>query len=669
MGGEFPKAGGLQQQGLVRFSKDPASTISPSETPADLTPTVRSTGAGEVLVSWRSSWDRDNENLTYEVVRNDDFASPVATRVVSSARWHRRYQSFLDTKVPGPTATYRVVVREPSGNQIRSNPVSVPVASSGASAAYAKAVAADGPQDYWRFNEPSGSSAADYLNRDSGTLTGSPARGVPGAIPGDPDPGDTAIRFGGSSNQKMYSSAREFAPFWYTVEAWFSTTTNRGGKIVGFGTSQSGTSSSSQSDHTLYMDNSGRINFGSRQGSNQVLTSAGGLNNGQWHHAVGVVTSNGMNLYIDGVRVGRRADIRTGMSRKGWWRVGGDNLSGWPNRPSSDYFAGSVDEVAVYHHGLSADQVATHFAAARGIPANKAPTASFTTQHDQLMVDTDAVGSQDPDGSITSYDWNWGDGQPHDSGVVASHTYAQAGTHTVTLTVTDDDGATASASQVVEVGEPTVRPLANDTFARAMTRRWGRADLGGMWTRSGAFRRFSVAGGQGRMTATAPGQGNWAHLNDVDGADVRGRVDVSTNKAVTRAGTSFSVAVRHSDTSDYQFNLKITAKRRVRLYVTRRVDGTTTRLGAAYVVPRLTYAARDVLRLQVAVSGAPTASLDARVWKVGTRRPASPQVVRTDSTPDLAGAGGLGLHGLFAGKAAKTPYQMRFDNLRFTTTD
>ena len=134
MGGEFAAAGGLQQQGLVRFSKDPASTISPSETPADLTPTVRSTGAGEVLVSWRSSWDRDNENLTYEVVRNDDFASPVATRVVSSAEWDRRYQSFLDTEVPGPTATYRVVVREPSGNQIRSNPVSVPVASSGASA-------------------------------------------------------------------------------------------------------------------------------------------------------------------------------------------------------------------------------------------------------------------------------------------------------------------------------------------------------------------------------------------------------------------------------------------------------------------------------------------------------------------------------------------------------
>ena len=38
----------------------------------------------------------------------------------------------------------------------------------------------------------------------------------------------------------------------------------------------------------------------------------------------------------------------------GYWRVGGDNLGGWPGQPSSFYFAGSVDEVAVYGSELSA---------------------------------------------------------------------------------------------------------------------------------------------------------------------------------------------------------------------------------------------------------------------------------------------------------------------------
>jgi hypothetical protein len=160
----------------------------------------------------------------------------------------------------------------------------------------------------------------------------------------------------------MYNDGDAFqAPFWYTVEAWFNTT-SAGGKIVGASDSQTGSpTSTSRGDHALYMDNSGRINFGSRQGgSTRVLTSGGGLNNGEWHHAVGVVTNAGMRLYIDGRQVGVRTDTRTGYSRGGWWHVGGDNLSGWPNNPTNDYFSGRIDEVAVYTHGLSGNQVREH---------------------------------------------------------------------------------------------------------------------------------------------------------------------------------------------------------------------------------------------------------------------------------------------------------------------
>ncbi len=83
-----------------------------------------------------------------------------------------------------------------------------------------------------------------------------------------------------------------------------------------------------------------------------------------------------MNLYLDGARVARRADVRTGMSREGWWRVGGDNLSNWPNRPSSDYFAGSIDEVAVYHHGLSAADIRDHYVKS-GRTLSGAPTDAY----------------------------------------------------------------------------------------------------------------------------------------------------------------------------------------------------------------------------------------------------------------------------------------------------
>jgi hypothetical protein len=73
---------------------------------------------------------------------------------------------------------------------------------------------------------------------------------------------------------------------------------------------------------------------------------------------------------------------------------------------------------------------------------NAAPTASFTLSCNGPTCKVDATGSADPDGSIASYDWSWGDGPAHDSGVTATHTYAAGGSDDVTLTVTDNRGST-----------------------------------------------------------------------------------------------------------------------------------------------------------------------------------------------------------------------------------
>lgn len=88
--------------------------------------------------------------------------------------------------------------------------------------------------------------------------------------------------------------------------------------------------------------------------------------------------------------------------------------------------------------------------------ANQPPVARFTANHDSgespLTVTFDAVSSTDTDGSITSYAWDFGDGVTT-SGVSATHTYNTAGTYTVTLTVTDDDRATSTCTEVVTVEE------------------------------------------------------------------------------------------------------------------------------------------------------------------------------------------------------------------------
>jgi subtilisin family serine protease len=92
--------------------------------------------------------------------------------------------------------------------------------------------------------------------------------------------------------------------------------------------------------------------------------------------------------------------------------------------------------------------------ASGGGSSNQAPTASFTFTCTELTCSFNGSASSDPDGSISSYSWNFGDGTSG-SGVAPLKTYATGGTRTVTLTVTDNGGATGSQSKSVAVTAPS----------------------------------------------------------------------------------------------------------------------------------------------------------------------------------------------------------------------
>ena len=77
------------------------------------------------------------------------------------------------------------------------------------------------------------------------------------------------------------------------------------------------------------------------------------------------------------------------------------------------------------------------------------PTAAFTSSCTELACDFDGSGSSDPGGPVTSYAWTFGDGGTA-TGATPSHTYQNAGTYSVTLTVTDSSGRTASVNHSVE---------------------------------------------------------------------------------------------------------------------------------------------------------------------------------------------------------------------------
>ncbi len=72
-------------------------------------------------------------------------------------------------------------------------------------------------------------------------------------------------------------------------------------------------------------------------------------------------------------------------------------------------------------------------------------TGSSTNTLAGASVTFDASGSSDPDGTIVSYLWDFGDGSTG-SGVTVSHTYTNPGTYTVKLTVTDNSGSATSSN-------------------------------------------------------------------------------------------------------------------------------------------------------------------------------------------------------------------------------
>lgn len=108
-----------------------------------------------------------------------------------------------------------------------------------------------------------------------------------------------------------------------------------------------------------------------------------------------------------------------------------------------------------------------NFTLATSPPPNQPPKASAGASQASMVgypVQFSSGGSYDPDGTITGYSWNFGDGQTA-SDANPTHVYSARGNYAVSLTVTDNVGATSTATVTVAVIEPTQSSYLNNSKA------------------------------------------------------------------------------------------------------------------------------------------------------------------------------------------------------------
>lgn len=116
----------------------------------------------------------------------------------------------------------------------------------------------------------------------------------------------------------------------------------------------------------------------------------------------------------------------------------------------ANYWTGTITGLAIAADGTLDELSGSPFGDGSGaiasfaIVPDQGPTAAFSSGTTGLTASFNGGSSSDPDGSVATYSWNFGDGATATtSSATTSHAYAAPGTYNVTLQVTDDENCSA----------------------------------------------------------------------------------------------------------------------------------------------------------------------------------------------------------------------------------
>ena len=204
---------------------------------------------------------------------------------------------------------------------------------------YVTAVMTDGASNYWRLNEPSGTTVVDSIGGANGTISGGVTLNQPGPVTGG-----KSMQFPGG-NVRVLGVGSITIPLVASIEFWVKGPTFTSTPTV-FSSRRSGTTGSTiviwypQQSHLAFYSTSQKDDF------REVL-------DGAWHHCVWVMDGSTVVLYLDGIAGTVFAQTRTtpsvGPADIGWDESG---LPTWGNL---------IAEVALYPLALSPAQIANHY--------------------------------------------------------------------------------------------------------------------------------------------------------------------------------------------------------------------------------------------------------------------------------------------------------------------
>ncbi|WP_247648747.1 LamG-like jellyroll fold domain-containing protein [Saccharomonospora xinjiangensis] len=263
---------------------------------------------------------------------------------------------------------------------------------------YASAVRESTPGSYWRMSEAEGVEAHSNPDLRRGVYH----RGGGGRVDG-PFPGGSARMFDGTESYVRLPDDTLHGARRLSLELWFKTTSADGGVLFSIADHKPGEPSSNGSMPVLYVGTDGKLHGHFWQGTVAGISSQTTVNDGDWHHVVLTGSIDTQTLYLDGTKVGSLSGTISNHRVHTFVGTGWTPNHSWPAIGSRDwaYFDGSIAQVAVYHHALSAERVAAHHTA-RTDRAAYVDAVRTTAPHTRWgLEDGDTARHAEPDGTTT----------------------------------------------------------------------------------------------------------------------------------------------------------------------------------------------------------------------------------------------------------------------------